>query len=88
MLFYTKPIRWEPVPQTKLNRGLCPFTKQRQSPCSCFAPAYQDLSTRMIGWVEKAIVDLPIKMKGNSKRTSGNSLSPLAAQYKNIGAAW
>ena len=42
----------------------------------------------MIGWVEKAIVDLPIKMKGNSKRTSGNSLSPLAAQYKNIGAAW
>ena len=46
MLFYTKPIRWEPVPQTKLNRGLCPFTKQRRSPCSCFAPAYQDLSTR------------------------------------------
>ena len=42
----------------------------------------------MIGWVEKAIVDLPIKMKGNSKRTPGNSLSPLAAQYKNIGAAW
>ena len=42
----------------------------------------------MISWVEKPIVDLPIKMKGNSKRTSGNSLSPLAAQYKNIGAAW
>ena len=82
MLFYTKPIRWEPVPQTKLNRGLCPFTKQRRGPCSCFAPAYQDLSTR------QAIVDLPIKMKGNSKRTSGNSVSPLAAQYKNIGAAW
>ena len=41
----------------------------------------------MIGWVEKAIVDLPIKMKGNSKRTSGNSLSPLGPQNKNIGAA-
>ena len=25
---------------------------------------------------KKAFVDLPIKMKGNSKRTSGNSLSP------------
>ena len=41
----------------------------------------------MIGWVEKAIVNLPIKMKGNSKRTSGNSLSPLGPQNKNIGAA-
>ena len=27
-------------------------------------------------------------MKGNSKRTSGNSLSPLGPQNKNIGAAW
>ena len=26
-------------------------------------------------------------MKGNSKRTSGNSLSPLGAQNKDIGAA-
>ena len=30
--------------------------------------------------VKNAIVDLPIEMKGNSKRTSGNSLSPLGAQ--------
>ena len=36
---------------------------------------------------KKAFVDLPIKMKGNSKRTSGNSLSPLGAQNKDIGAA-
>ena len=36
---------------------------------------------------KKAFVDLPIKMKGNSKRTSGNSLSPLGAQNKYIGAA-
>ena len=42
----------------------------------------------MIGRVEKAIVDLPIKMKGNSKPTSGNSLSPLGPQNKNIVAAW
>ena len=37
---------------------------------------YQDLRTSN-GWpVKKAIVDLPIKMKRNSKCTSGNSSSP------------
>ena len=42
---------------------------------------YQDLSTRNY-WPgkKKAIVDLLIKMKENSKRTSGNSLSPLGAR--------
>ena len=35
--------------------------------------------------VKKAFVDLPIKMKGNSKPISGNSLSPLLC--KDIGAA-
>ena len=34
---------------------------------------FQDLSSAMI-------VDLPIRLKGNSKRTSGNSFSPLGAQ--------
>ena len=33
------------------------------------------------------MVDLPIKMKENSKRSSGNSLSPLEPQNKDIGAA-
>ena len=41
----------------------------------------------MIGLLKKAIVNLPIRMKGNWKRTSGNSLSPLGAQNKDIGAA-
>ena len=41
----------------------------------------------MIGLLKKAIVDLPIRMKGNSKRISGNSSSPLAAQNKDLGAA-
>ena len=36
---------------------------------------YQDLSTRRDWPVKKAIIDLPIRLKGNSKRTSGNSLS-------------
>ena len=37
--------------------------------------------------VKNAIVDLPIKMKGNSKHTSVNSLSRLGAQNKDLGAA-
>ena len=37
---------------------------------------YQDLSTCHDWPFEKAIVDLPIKTKGNLKRTSGNSVSP------------
>ena len=40
----------------------------------------------MIG-LFNAIVDLPIKMKGNSKRTSRNSLSPLGVQDEDISAA-
>ena len=37
--------------------------------------------------VKKAIVYLPIRMKGNSKPTSGNLLSPLGAQNKDLSAA-
>ena len=48
---------------------------------------YQDLSTRHDWPVKKAIVDLPIRMKGSSKRTSGNTLSPLGAQNRDMGAA-
>ena len=41
----------------------------------------------MIGLLKTiAIVDLPIKVKGNSKCSSGNSLSPLGAQNKDISA--
>ena len=43
---------------------------------------------RRYDWpVKKAIVDLPIRMKGNSKCTSSNSLSPAGVQNKDIGAA-
>ena len=48
---------------------------------------YQDLSTRHDWPVKKAIVDLPIDMKENSRRPSGNSLSPPGAQNKDFGAA-
>ena len=38
---------------------------------------YQDSSTLYrLDMLKKAIVDLPIKMKGDWKRTSGNSLGP------------
>ena len=43
---------------------------------------YQDLSRRHDWPVKISIVDLPIRVKGSSKRTSGNSLSPLGTQKK------
>ena len=48
---------------------------------------YPYLSTRHDWSVKKAIVDLPIRMKGNSKRLAGNSLSPLGGQNKYFGTA-
>ena len=64
---------------------LCPFKSFK-----IFAPGAH-LCTRIwvrltIGLLKKAIVNLPIRLKGNSKRTSGNSLSPLGAQNKDIDA--
>ena len=37
--------------------------------------------------VKKAIVNLPIRLKGNLTHISGNSLSPMGAQNKDIGTA-
>ena len=50
---------------------------------------YKVLKRRYDWPVKKShcIVDLPIRMKGNSKCTSSNSLSPAGAQNKDIGAA-
>ena len=42
--------------------------KECQNPCYGFSPVYHDWT------VKRAIVDFPIKIKGNSKRTFGNSL--------------
>ena len=71
--------------ETKL--WLSPPAKQRRITCSGPPPVYQDLSTRHDWLVKNAIVDLPIRLKGNSKRVSSNSLSPLGAQNNDIGAA-
>jgi len=51
---------------TKLSVWLSPSAKQRQTPCSGFPPVYQDLSTRYDWPVKTAIVDLPIRLKGDS----------------------
>ena len=48
---------------------------------------YQDLSKCHDWPVKQAGVDLSIKMKGNSKSTSGNLLSQLEAQNNDIGIA-
>ena len=61
--------------------------KQRRNPCSGLPAVYQDLRMRHDWPVQKPFVDLPIKIKGNFKRTFGNSLSTLRAQNKDIGAA-
>ena len=51
-------------------KGLSASAKQRRNPCSGFPPVYQDLSRHHDWPVKKAIVDLPIRLKGNSKHTS------------------
>jgi len=45
-------------------------------------PVYQNLSTHHDWPVKKAIVNLPIRLKGNSRRTSGNCLSPLGPRTR------
>ena len=48
---------------------------------------YQDSTTHHDWPVKRAIVDLPIRLKGNWKPTSGNLLSLLRAQNKDLGTA-
>lgn len=48
----------------------------------------EDLSMSHDGPVEKAMVDLPVELKKNLKRTSGNLLSLFRTQNKDLGAAF
>ena len=70
----------QPAPQTKL-KTLVKSVDEIAPPKS--------LSRRYDWPVKKShcIVDLPIRMKGNSKCISSNSLSPEGAQNKDFGAA-
>ena len=48
----------------------------------------EDLSMSHDWHVEKAMVDLPVELKKNLKRTSGNLLSLFRTQNKDLGAAF
>ena len=56
--------------ETKL--WLSPSAKESGNPCCGSPPWSQDFSKRHDWSVKKAIVDLPIRMKGNSKSSSCN----------------
>ena len=71
--------------ETKL--WFSPSAKQRRNLCFWPSPVYQDLRRHHDQPVKNAIVNFPIRMKGNSKLTSSNSLSPLGAQNKDLGTA-
>ena len=57
------------APQTERSLS----AKQGRNPCPGPSPMYQDLITRYDWPVENAIVDLPIRLKGNLKGIAGNS---------------
>ena len=64
----------------------CFFTQSQVLLSSIVAP---HLCTRiwvgeMIGMLKKAIVELPVRMKGNWKCISENSLNPLGAQNRDL----
>ena len=71
-----------PVPQMELimNFWLSPSAKKRQNPCSQPPPVFQDLSTHHDWHVKKAIVNLPVRLKGNLKFILDKSLSLLGAK--------
>ena len=48
---------------------------------------YQDLSTHYYWQVEYAVMDSPIRLKGNSKHTSSNFFSSSGVQNKDLSAA-
>ena len=86
-LFWTPPsLKYvSGAPGTKLWLSLS--VNYSRNPCSGPPAVYQDLSMHNDCFVKKAIIVFAIKMKGNSKCTSGNWLSPLRAQNKDIGTA-
>ena len=64
------------------NFWLSPFLKQHQNPLFGSSPVYQDLSMHHDWPVKKAMVNLPVRLKGNLKCISGNLLSLLGPRTK------
>ena len=63
-----------------MNFWLSPSAKKRQNPCSRPPPVYQDLSTHHDWPVKKAIVNLPVRLKGNLKFILDKSFRLLGAK--------
>ena len=63
-----------------MNFWLSPSAKKRQNPCSRPLPVYQDLSTHNDWPVKKAIVNLPVRLKGNLKFILDKSFRLLGAK--------
>ena len=63
-----------------MNFWLSPSAKKRQNPCSWPPPVYQDLSTHNDWPVKKAIVNLPVRLKGNLKFILDKSFRLLGAK--------
>ena len=76
-----------PAPQVELNFRLCPSAKQLWNPRSGPPTVSRDLSIHHDWPVKKSIVILPVRLKGSSKCTSSNLLSPQGAHNKDIGSA-
>ena len=66
------------------NRGLVRSVCEKKKSLSWAPSVYKDLSMRHDWPVKNAFVNLPIRLKGKLKRTSGNFLSLLGAQNKDI----
>ena len=64
-----------------MNFWLSPSVKQHRNPCSGPPPVYQDLSTRQDWPFKKAIVHFPIRLKGNLKRISINSVESVGVEH-------
>ena len=71
----------------KTQLWLSPSAKWCRNLCSGPSNVHQDLSTCHDWLVKKAIVDLPIRMTGNSKCTSTNLLSLSGAYNKDVSSA-
>ena len=67
----------------EIKLWLTPSAKQRRNPCSGLPAVYPDLSTRHYWPVKKGLCFV-CRLKGNSKRSSGNSLRPLVVQNKHL----
>ena len=75
------------MPETKPNLLISLTSCQQQNPCPASPALYMDESI-LHGWpVYKVVVDLPIRPRGNLKRTFGNLLNLLGAYNKDHGTA-